>query len=288
MLNESLKLLFVMLLWGGTFISGRILSQSLSSFDISFLRFFIASFILLCFSKNEFKYFSILNIKDYLILLLLGVLGIFSYNFFFFSGLKTVEASKASVIIASNPTLTVLLASLFLNEKFTFKKLLGVVIALFGVLTVITKFNYLSLVTIGLGQGEIYLFCAALSWVLYSLLGKIILRKVSALFANTMAIVIGTFLLFPFSSMSFNTFYQIPFISWLHLIYLGALGTSVGFILYYQGIQKIGASKAASFINFVPIFGVSFGFFFLNETIHVSLFIGLVNVILGVYLISKR
>ncbi len=277
-----------MLLWGGTFISGRILAQDMSAFNISFLRFFIASIILLFFSFKDFKYFKLLNLRDYFILLLLGILGVFSYNFFFFSGLKTIQASKASIIIASNPTLTVLLASIFLNEKLSLKKSFGIALAFFGVLTVITKFDYLTLLSIGLKQGELYLFCAALSWVLYSLLGKVILKKVSALFANTIAIIIGTILLFPFSSINVLTLKEIPIDSWFHLLYLGALGTSVGFILYYQGIQKIGASRAAAFINFVPVFGVSFGALFLNETPHLSLFIGLLFVILGVYLINKR
>ncbi len=288
MINESLKLLFVMLLWGGTFISGRILAQSMSSFDISFLRFLIASIILLFFSVKEFKYFASLNLKDYLIIFLLGLLGIFSYNYFFFSGLKTTQASKASIIIASNPTFTVLLASLFLNEHLSLKKIFGMILAFLGVLTVITKFNYLSLLSIGLKQGEIYLFCAAFSWVLYSILGKIILKKVSPLFATTMATIIGTILLFPFSSININSLSQTSLNSWLHLFYLGALGTSVGFILFYQGIQRIGASKAAAFINFVPIFGVTFGVLFLDEVIHMSLFIGLLFVIFGVYLINKH
>jgi len=44
--------------------------------------------------------------------------------------------------------------------------------------------------------------------------------------------------------------------AWLSIIYLGLFGTVIGFLWYFQGIQLIGPSQAAVFINFVPVNGV--------------------------------
>lgn len=279
-----------MVLWGGTFISGRILAQNHSAFTISFLRFLTASLVLspvLFFSKKKTPSYTRLQ---WLKLFFLGLTGVFSYNYFFFGGLKYVEAGKASVIIAINPTITAFLAAIILKELLTPGKILGALTALTGALIVITKGDLHTITSGGVDKGEILLFGAVLSWVSYTLLGKVALKKLRPLETTTFACIIGTILLFPFSlknglAQSLET---ATILDWLNVVYLGAFGTGLGFIWYYGGIQKIGAAKAAAFINLVPIFGVSFGALLLGESIESSLLIGIALVIIGISLVNKK
>ena len=74
---------------------------------------------------------------------------------------------------------------------------------------------------------------------------------------------------------------------WIGIVYLGFFGTVLGFFWYYEGIRTIGPSRASVFINFVPVSGVFFGWFILDETINFSLLIGAVLVIAGVYLTNR-
>jgi drug/metabolite transporter (DMT)-like permease len=69
---------------------------------------------------------------------------------------------------------------------------------------------------------------------------------------------------------------------------LGFFGTVLGFLWYYQGIQKIGPTRAGLFINFVLISAIMLAFFFLAEPITMSLLIGTVMVSLGVYLTNRQ
>ena len=71
---------------------------------------------------------------------------------------------------------------------------------------------------------------------------------------------------------------------WVALFYLGFFGTVLGFVWYYQGIQRIGAMKAGVFINFVPISAIVFSFFILNEPLSLSLLFGAAIVLSGLYL----
>ena len=76
-------------------------------------------------------------------------------------------------------------------------------------------------------------------------------------------------------------------VDWVSILYLSIFGTVIGFVWYYEGIKQIGPTKAGLFINFVPIFAILLAFLILREAITVSLLIGAVLVISGVYLTNK-
>lgn len=74
---------------------------------------------------------------------------------------------------------------------------------------------------------------------------------------------------------------------WAGIFYLGFFGTVLGFLWYYQGIQKIGPTRAGLFINFVPVSAILLAFIFIGEPITMSLLIGTVLVSSGVYLTNR-
>jgi len=71
---------------------------------------------------------------------------------------------------------------------------------------------------------------------------------------------------------------------WLSVFALGFLGTTLAFTWFYEGIDKIGPSRAGIFINFVPIFATLMGILILHEKLSSSLVIGAIFVVTGVYL----
>ncbi len=72
--------------------------------------------------------------------------------------------------------------------------------------------------------------------------------------------------------------------SWLSIGYLGVFGTVIGFLWYFQGIERIGAARAGVFINFVPVNAVLLAALFLGESLTLSLVSGGLLVIAGSYL----
>ncbi|UCF64768.1 MAG: DMT family transporter, partial [bacterium] len=91
-----LKLFLTAIFWGGTFIAGRIVTRHMGPFSAAFLRFLIATiFLFLMIWKTERK-ISLLSYRQFLLLALLGISGIFAYNYFFFSGLKLIHAGRAA------------------------------------------------------------------------------------------------------------------------------------------------------------------------------------------------
>jgi len=76
-------------------------------------------------------------------------------------------------------------------------------------------------------------------------------------------------------------------VDWLSIFYLGFFGTVAGFVWYYDGIQKIGPTKAGLFINFVPVSAVILAFFVLREPMTTSLLLGTLLVVTGVFLTNR-
>lgn len=285
-----IKLLLTAGFWGGTFIAGRVITQNVSPFSAAFLRFAIASVFLIFLTWKLEGRFPKIQKHQILPIMLLGMTGIFSYNFFFFKGLKLIEAGRASVIIANNPIFIALLSAWFFKERLTPLKIAGILISVAGAIVVITRGHVLEILQGNVGMGELYIFGCVASWVTYSLIGKAIMKDLSPLLSVTYSVIVGAVALFLpayLEGMTRNVLHYPGWI-WLGLFYLGFFGTMLGFFWYYQGIKRIGPMRAGLFINFVPVSAILLGFLLLGEALTPSLLIGLIFVSSGVYLTNRK
>ncbi len=281
-----LKLLFAAFFWGGTFIAGRTLAGSVGPFSAAFLRFLIASFFLFILVYIIERKIPVPEKKHIVPIFLLGFSGVFLYNFCFFNGLKYIEAGRASVIVANNPIFIALFSAFLFKERLTFIKILGILVSITGAVVVITKGDITSVFKDGFGIGEIYIFCTVASWVTYSLLGKTLMKEISPVISVAYSVWAGTLLLLvpAFIEGIGHNLFSYSLIDWSCFGYLGIFGTVVAFIFYYQGIVALGPTKAGLFINFVPISGVFLSFLILEESLTLSLLIGLLLVCFGIIL----
>ena len=284
-----IKLFLTATFWGGTFIAGKILAENVGPFSASFLRFLIASFCLILITWKIEGTFPGIRRKQIFPLILLGLTGVFSYNLFFFKGLRLIDAGRASIIIANNPIFITLLSWLYFREKLTILKFAGVLISVTGAVIAISRGDLNGIMIGGLGFGEFFIFCCVASWVCYSLIGKAVMTDLSPLVSVTYSAIIGTAcLLIPalFEGMMCDMRHYLVS-EWIGILYLGFFGTVLGFVWYYEGINKIGPTRASLFINFVPITAIILAFLILKEPITLSLFIGTLFVCSGVYLANR-
>lgn len=288
-LTTYLKLLMMALFWGGTFIAGRLLAGEAGPFSAAFLRFCIASLALVILTLRNHGRLPPIRSGQWLPLLVLGLSGIFSYNALFFKGLEHIEAGRAAVIIANNPIFIALFAALWFREKLSPVKIVGIVLSVLGAVVVITQGEPQNVFAMGIGQGELLIFGCVISWVVYSLVGRSAMKGFSPLVAVTYSALVGTLLLLPAALLEGLpdqlTDYS-PTV-WGCLVYLGLCGTVLGFVWYYQGIQKIGSTRAGQFINFVPVSAVLLSIWLLDEPLTGSLLLGLLLVSGGVYLTNR-
>jgi len=286
MLTIYLKLFAVAFFWGGTFVAGRLLGSDVQPVTSAFFRFMVAS-VLLCLATLRLEgRLPRLDSRQALAVFALGLTGIFAYNLFFFNGLTLVGAGRAALIIALNPVAITLCSALIYREHLPLSRVVGIPLSMAGAMLVISRGNPALLLSGGVGQGELLIFGCVLSWTLYSVIGKSAMSGLSPLGAVCWSSVAGTMLLaipaLLHGSLAEAT--NLSPASWLSIGYLGLFGTVVAFFWYFQGIQTIGPSRAAVFINFVPVNGVLLATLLLGEPLTASLLFGGCLVVIGAYL----
>ena len=136
-----LKLVLVTVFWGGTFLTGQITSKAISPVLGAFGRFLAASLFLAVVLPLREREWPRINRRQALLILAGAATGIVSYNLFFFSGLKLIETNRASLIVALNPVMIMLMASMVRMERLTVGRVIGILVALFGVSIVLTRGN---------------------------------------------------------------------------------------------------------------------------------------------------
>jgi len=280
-------LVISMAFWGGTWIAGRILGQTLSPWSSAFLRFVLASAALaaLCLRTRGKKGFRMQR-RHILPLIMLGITGILAYSTLFFNGLRTIGASRAAMIVGCTPVCIALTSTLIARERFTLLTASGILLSLTGVSVVISNGNPASLLTGDIQTGDLMILGCVVCWTAYTLIGKPLMKQLPPLTVTMWACILGAAMLFPFAVVFglWEDILEARQVDWLALIYLGLLATALAYYWYYRAVNTIGATRSAIFINLVPLFALLLGVILLNEKLHISLLIGGAMVIAGVCL----
>ena len=289
-MRTYLKLLLTALFWGGTFIAGRLIADRVGPFSAAFLRFAVASSLLIMLTVRLEGRLPGLNRAQFTALFFLGMTGVFAYNALFFKGLQLIGAGRASLIIANNPVFITLFAALIFKEKLSCLKAAGILLSVTGALIVISKGDPGALLRGGVGWGEILIFGCVASWVAYSLIGKAVMKNLTPLVSVSYSALIGTAALFIpalIEGMA-SAVADYGLREWACIFYLGVFGTVLGFVWYYEGIKALGPTRAGQFINFVPVCAILLAFLILGEPLTLSLLVGAGFIISGVSLTNMR
>lgn len=279
------KLVLVALFWAGTFIATRMAAQVFGPFTGASFRYVIALSLMIPLCLFQDKHFFRITRKQLLQLSLLGLTGIFGYSFFFFNGMKLVPASHGALLVALNPAFVMVLTSWQSKKRIGNWKLLGLALSLIGVVIVISRGNYSNIFS-GFQWGDAFMLGCPITWALYTFFAGSALKTVKPMQAATWATLTGWIMILLF--VPFEPFPTVvkPEI-WMAVSYLGIFGTVLGFVWYYEGIQKIGALKTSVFNNLIPVFALALSVLILGEHLEPSTLWGAGFVITGVVIINR-
>lgn len=288
-MKTYLKLWLTAMFWAGAFIAGKHVSDHLGPFAIAFLRFALASVLLLALVRVRYGVLPRLDRKQTLAVLLLGAIGVFAYNALFFKGLSLIEAGRASVIVATSPAFIAVGSAAFFRERLGLVRLSGVLLSVLGAAVVVSRGDLREVLTGGAGLGEALIFGCVLSWAAYSLIGKTVMRELSPLVAVCYSIVAGSVALFIAACLDGlgNDILRATALDWLAIVYMTVFATVLGFVWFYEGVCEIGPTRASLCINFVPVFAVLLAWLLLRESLTISLALGAALVLSGTYLTNR-
>ena len=273
------------LIWGSSFFNIKIATYSYDPFTLALIRVIFASIplFLLCkyknikieaFSKNwkPYAFIGLCNIAIPFTLIAIGTAKINSY--------------LAAMLMSTTPMSGSILAHFFTkDEKITLLKSIGILIGFLGIVflffdkVIINESNY------------IYVLITILGSTFYSIGGILTLRLKTKGNENvtTSTTLWSVIFLFPLS-MIFETPWQLtPSIeSTLSLLYLGVVATGLAWLIRFRILTVNGLVFQTQVAYLIPIFGVLFGYFLMDEIITWRVLISLIIIILGIYIVKKN
>lgn len=285
-----LKLIGSAVLWGGTWVAGRVLGRYMGPFSAAFLRFALASLFLIFLTARLEGGIPKLTRANFPWLFALAATGIFAYNALFFAGLRTVAAGRAALIAAAIPAVVALSSAVVFKERFTLVKTAGIVLSFCGVGLIVSDGQPGHLLADRLSVGDLCIFGCVITWAAYTLLGKKAMEHVAPYGTVTWSCMLGALLLLPpaVGTGLWQDIAQAGPVAWGCLLFFGILATGYGFSWYYEGVQAIGPTKAGIFINLVPVVAVFLGWCLLGEPLSGALAMGGFCVLSGVWLTNRR
>lgn len=282
---EFLYATITILLWGTVATVGKLLLNTLDNYQVLFyvtLFSAIAVFILSA-SMGKIKLIKKYKAKDYKIFFLLGAAGTFMYNLLLYIGLRFSSAQEAFTINYTWPIWIIILASLFLKEKITYRKLIAIILSFVGVLVIISQgkfsINYENLF------GNLIMLFGAFFYGIFCVLGK------KYKYENTTSMffyfISGTILSF-IAMITFSSFIIPKPIEILGFFWLGGIATGIAYLFWFLALRHGDTGIMANLVFLTPFISLIFISIFLNEKILVSSFAGLIFIITGILIQSIR
>ncbi len=275
-----------MLGWAGNTIAGRMSTGEMSPMVVVFLRWFIISVFLIC-SLNKKLISSFKSISKKLVwLCLMGSFGLTGFNALFYIAAQNTTAINLGIIQGIMPAIILVGSVIIFKEVVNITKVVGLIIAFFGVLVVVSQGDYERVILLSFNYGDIVMLSACFFYSGFTLglkkkpvIDPIVLMtyfSLSALIFSIPLLIIEYYL----------GLIQVPATStaWLTILYIAFVPSFLAQIFFIRGVELVGASKAGLFINFLPIFAAILGVLLLGERLFVYHLISLFIVLLGVYL----
>lgn len=254
-----LALAVALLLWASAFAGIRAGLRGYSPANLAILRFLTASLVLVIYAGVA--HFRRPELRDVPGLVLTGAIGISFYNLALNYGETRVTAGAASLLIASTPIWTALLARFVLHERLTAIGWFGVFLSFAGV----------ALIASGEGEGirlsleALVILAAAVTSALYMILQKHYLGRYSALEFTAYSIWSGTVLMLPFGRGFLHTLHTAPAAATLAVFYLGVFPGALAYVAWAYVLSHGAAGRTASLLFLIPVLAIGIAWLWLGE-----------------------
>ncbi|NRD77100.1 EamA family transporter [Bacillus sp. BRMEA1] len=213
---------------------------------------------------------------------ILGIIGVFGFNSFFFSGIKYTSPLNGALIMATNPLLTTILAYFILKNPLTKRQMLGIIFALTGVILVLTQGSWEIIRTLSLSMGDLLILFGNLCWALYGVLGRKYLHKSSSMETTTYTMIIGAVCLIVLSAfLPSPPLSKVTVSAWGAILFMAIFTSVLGYLWWNKGMETIGASNTSLFFNLVPVVTMILSIL-TGTAITIAQVLGTILVILGV------
>lgn len=279
--KTRLVLVFVMALWGGSFIASKVGLEGLYPVELATLRFAIAvplliAITLLIEGRKAFR----IAWKDLPVLIVMALTGVTLQYIVQFVAMTYTSVTNTALLINMGTFFVIIPSALFLKEKLSIDNILGIAVAFIGAALVATKGSF-ALTPNLIGDGLV-LICAVM-WAIYILVGNKLAGKYSVLSQLNYIFIIGLIGLIPAYFMTphheFNSFSAM---TWECVLYLAVVCSVIAYFFFNDAIIRLGPSKTAIYQYLEPFFAIVLAIVLLGEPLTAAITLGAVLIIAGI------
>ena len=285
--NAYLLLSLTSLFWAGNSIAGKLAVGELSSFTLTFLRWTVATLVVLPFAwKHVVRDWALIR-RNGPLLVLLGVTGFTGFNLTLYWALNHTSVVNVVIEQAAIPVLIMMINWVAFRQKVHLLQIAGLLLTLAGVTLTVTG-GKLSVLLGGVNVGDAIMMLAAVFYALYSigLRWRPPIHWLSFMFVLALSACISSG--FAWMAEVAESGVQWPGVrGWLVVLYVGILPSLVSQLFYARGVELIGANRAGLFINLVPVFGSLLAVLLLGEHFRWYHAVGLLLVSGGIFLAER-
>lgn len=280
--------LFVVTVWGTTFVSSKVLlNAGLQPADIFLVRFIIAYVCMIIISHRRLWSD---NIRDELTLLGLGVMG--GSLYFLTENMALVYSTSAnvSILVSTTPLLTAMIVSAcYRSERMTRMQVFGSVIAFIGAALVVLNGQVMLHIN---PLGDALAISAAVTWALYSLFMRRVMQRYSPDFITRKVFAYGVLTILPY--IGFVEKFNCDTAVWTsptvigNILFLGLLASTACYLLWNWVMRELGAVKSTNYIYLQSLITMLAGAAILGERITLMGLTGALILIAGMFYAVKR
>lgn len=270
------------LFWSLAYVLTRLALQYFTALSLGFLRYAVASaaLVVVCLVRR----IPLPRLRDVPWFVASGAAGFFLYMIAFNTGTVYVTAATSSVVIASVPVFTALLASVVFKEKLARHQWAAIAVEFAGIL-VLTLYGS----SFSVNMGVLWLLLAAVLLSLYNLLQRRLTRTYSALQASTYSIFIGTLLLAVFAPKVVGEAAAAPPMQLVYVLMMGVFSSALAYIAWAKAFELAPrTSLVSNYMFFTPFITGILGFLLAGEMPEASTWIGGLFIIGGSILFNRR
>ncbi|MDA7819035.1 DMT family transporter [Gammaproteobacteria bacterium] len=273
-------LIFLGALWGSAFMFIKVATPEYGPVALVNARLIIASLIFLPILLRK-KYLPLLAPIWKHILVLSVINNMIPFTLFSFASLGS-SSNILAILNATTAFNTMVIAYFWINESVTFKQIVGLILGFIGVIILVNPQN---------SEATLISSISCLVAAAFYSLSTVFIQKNSA--KTNKLVLIGWSIVFSAVLMMPISYIYLPesipsFEANISAVWLGAVSTGLGFLGYVRLIDKIGAVKTSIVAYFLPVFGILWGYIFLDEKISISVVIGCLVVLMGIFLATSN
>jgi drug/metabolite transporter (DMT)-like permease len=277
----DVMVLATVLLWGASFTVIKSAYDEFTPLAFAGIRFVIASLGLLAILAVLRHPLSVQR-RDLARVAAVGLFHVAFYQIFFGVGLKYTTASNSVLIINTAPVITALLVWLTRAEPITWRQAVGIALASAGVILLVEASGSLSA---GHLKGDLITMLAALSYAVTPVIVLPLYQRYSSLTIMTFGMVAGTVVLLIVGLPELaRQSWTVSSIAWAQLAYAALGAGTLGYLFWYEGIRRIGPTRAAAYFYLIPPIGVLTAVKVLHEPFGMLHLAGALVIIAGVAL----